>query len=261
MVYGLEKFKVYFEDHTNQYVLIGGAACDILMGELGVPFRATKDLDLVIILEALDNSFGKKFWQFITDGGYKQREKASGGNQFYRFCAPQIPEYPKMIELFSRKSDDFDLKFENGLTPIHIDEDIVSLSAILLDDVYYACLLGGRQVVDGYSVIDIETMILLKIKAWLDMKKKLDNGIHVDAYNINKHKNDIFRLLANISPSTQMGIPEEIHKDLILFTDKINKDRPDLQNLGIRGTSFEEQVELLRDKYLRIDEKSQTILG
>ena len=43
MVHGLEKFKEYFENHTNQYVFIGGAACDILMDELKVPFRATKE--------------------------------------------------------------------------------------------------------------------------------------------------------------------------------------------------------------------------
>ena len=27
MVYGLEKFKEYFADYTNQYVFIGGTAC------------------------------------------------------------------------------------------------------------------------------------------------------------------------------------------------------------------------------------------
>jgi predicted nucleotidyltransferase len=54
MVHGLEKFKEYFGDYTNQYVFIGGTACDILMNELGVPFRATKDLDMVLIIEALD---------------------------------------------------------------------------------------------------------------------------------------------------------------------------------------------------------------
>jgi len=41
MVHGLEKFKEYFEYRTNQYVFIGGTACDILMDELGAPFEAT----------------------------------------------------------------------------------------------------------------------------------------------------------------------------------------------------------------------------
>ena len=31
MVHGLEKFREYFGDLTNQYVFIGGTACDILL--------------------------------------------------------------------------------------------------------------------------------------------------------------------------------------------------------------------------------------
>jgi hypothetical protein len=36
------------------------------MSELGAPFRATKDLDIVLIIEALDSTFGKTFWKFIN---------------------------------------------------------------------------------------------------------------------------------------------------------------------------------------------------
>ena len=74
MVHGLEKFKAYFEDHTSQYVFIGKTACAVLMDELGASFRATKDMDRVLIIEALDASFGETFWQFIEDGGYDHRE-------------------------------------------------------------------------------------------------------------------------------------------------------------------------------------------
>ena len=150
MVHGLEKFKEYFEDHTNQYVFIGGTACDILMDELVAPFRATKDLDMVLIIEALDSSFRETFWKFIEDGGYKYREKSTGENQFYRFTKPSDPSFPKMIELFSKKPISFELKFDTGLTPIHIDESIISLSAILLNDLYYDSLVKGKRTVDGY---------------------------------------------------------------------------------------------------------------
>lgn len=195
MVYGLEKFKEYFADYTNQYVFIGGTACDILMDELGVPFRATKDLDIVLIIEALDASFGDEFWQFIEDS-------------------------------------------------------IVSLSAILLNDVYYDSLLKSKITVDGYSVIEIETVILFKIKAWIDMKEKLENGEHIDSKNIKKHKNDIFRLLANVLPSSKVEIDKEIEKDINFFIKMIDQDRPDLKNLGIRGVSFNEMIELLESIYL-----------
>ena len=50
MVKGLDKFKVYFANFSEQYVLIGGAACDISFDEIGEDFRATKDLDYVIVV-------------------------------------------------------------------------------------------------------------------------------------------------------------------------------------------------------------------
>lgn len=49
MVAGLIKFKEYFENYTDSYVLIGGAACDILFTQNDMDFRATRDLDMVLM--------------------------------------------------------------------------------------------------------------------------------------------------------------------------------------------------------------------
>lgn len=61
MVTGIDSFKEWFKGYEEQYVIIGGTACDILMTEEGLDFRATKDIDLVLIIEALDVNFGKNF--------------------------------------------------------------------------------------------------------------------------------------------------------------------------------------------------------
>ena len=53
MVKGLDTFRKYFESYENQYVLIGGAACDIVFESNDTTFRATRDLDMVLIVEAL----------------------------------------------------------------------------------------------------------------------------------------------------------------------------------------------------------------
>lgn len=246
MVHGLEKFKEYFGDRTHQYVFIGGAACDILMDELGAPFRATKDLDMVLIIEALNSSFGETFWKFVEDGGYKHREKSTGENQFYRFSEPSDQSFPIMIELFGRQPENFRLKFNTGLTPIHIDESVVSLSAILLNDAYYDVLMKGKRTVDGYSVIDIETVILFKMKAWLDFIERKEAGEHIDSKNIKNHKNDVFRLLANVTPGGRIWITDVIRRDIARFTELIENDRPDITNLGIRGTSFSQLMEVLK---------------
>ena len=60
MVKGLDLFREHFRSYADRYVLIGGAACDLAMGEAGLDFRATKDLDIVLCLEAIDSKSIKK---------------------------------------------------------------------------------------------------------------------------------------------------------------------------------------------------------
>ena len=85
MVKGLDRFRDYFRDFTDQYILIGGAACDISFENNNADFRATRDLDIVLIVENLNRAFGEQFWAFIREGGYQHRAKSSGVPQFYRF--------------------------------------------------------------------------------------------------------------------------------------------------------------------------------
>ena len=61
MVKGLDRFREYFAGHEDGYALIGGAACDILFGEAGLPFRATKDFDIVLCVEVVSVEFGTVF--------------------------------------------------------------------------------------------------------------------------------------------------------------------------------------------------------
>ncbi len=106
-------FQKYFADYEEQYVLTGGAACDILFESNEVNFRATRDLDMVLIVEALTPEFGEKFWEFIVDGKYRNKATNGSNPQFYRFDKPEDDEFPKMIELFCRS--DFKLKMQKEL--------------------------------------------------------------------------------------------------------------------------------------------------
>lgn len=85
MVRGLDRFKEHFAVFADHYVLIGGTACTLVMEEAGLDFRATKDLDIVLCIEAksLDREFGKAFWEFIQKGGYQHRQKSTGKELFY----------------------------------------------------------------------------------------------------------------------------------------------------------------------------------
>jgi len=82
------------------------------------------------------------------------------------------------------------------------------------------------------------------------MKERKEAGELVDTKNIRKHKNDVFRLLANVSPASRIETAEEIQIDVNLFIEKIKEDQPDLMNLGIRGTSFVEMLMILSGIFL-----------
>jgi len=109
------------------------------------------------------------FWNFIEEGGYEIRENSVGKPKLYRFDKPTSNDFPKMLELFSR--DEYLLGEHAGLTPIHIDETVSSLSAILLDENYYEVLLRERLTSEGVSVLSPSGVMLFKIKAWLDLNE------------------------------------------------------------------------------------------
>lgn len=80
MIKGLDKFREYFAGFSDHYVLIGGTASVLVMDEAGVDFRATKDLDIVLCVEVLDESFAETFWAFVKAGGYQNQQSSSGKN-------------------------------------------------------------------------------------------------------------------------------------------------------------------------------------
>ena len=244
MVKGLDIFHNYFSEYTDQYVLIGGAACSISFAEQEMDFgRTTKDLDMVLIVEAQTKEFGDRFWRFITDGGYRNKARSNGKPQFYRFDKPIDSRFPKMIELFAR--NEFILESGAMLTPIHIDDSVSSLSAILLNDAYYQALLQGRYVIDGLSVLRPEWLIPFKAKAWLDLKKKID----ADSADVKKHRNDIIRLASELMME-KCTLPEEIRNDMKLFIDEFYVSEAELKSLRIRGVRPDDIKEALINIYL-----------
>ena len=90
MVKGIDMFREYFEEFTEQYVLIGGSACDISFHDNNMDFRAAKDLDMVLVVEALTKEFAQRFWKFIQQGKYRNRAKGNGKPQFFRFSPPAV---------------------------------------------------------------------------------------------------------------------------------------------------------------------------
>ena len=236
MVNGFTTFKGQFKGYEDQYVIIGGTACDLIMESEELPFRATKDIDIVLIVESMTAEFGRRFWEYITEAGYEHLNKSSGKVQFYRFTSPKSKDYPYMIELFSRNPEFIVLSDDAILTPLPIDDEVSSLSAILLNEAYYELLKEGHTVIDGIPVLKPTCLIPFKSKAWLDLNERKAVGEHVDSKNIRKHKNDVFRLAQLLTADTRQSITPDITEDMKSFLTAMESEDVDLKSISVRGT-------------------------
>jgi hypothetical protein len=189
------------------------------MAEAGQPFRGTKDLDIVLHVEALTPAFGQRFWQFVQAGGYQQKEGDPDQRPcLYRFQKPLDDEFPHMLELFSRVPDGLRFVPPGHLTPIPIDEQVSSLSAILLDEDYYQFVLSGRKNKYGLpSWVGEDRLIPLKAVAWMEMSERAQSGEPIDSKKINKHLSDIVLLSSLLQPGQVIELPEKIRANLEVF--------------------------------------------
>lgn len=227
MVVGLNKFTEHFKDYSDSYIIIGGTACDIIIGNAGFEPRATDDIDIVLIVEALKPDFIRNFWGFIKDGKYNTQQIEPEKRNRYRFCDPQSPDFPVQIELFSKVPDTFNTGEETYLTPIPTDDGLSSLSAILLEKDYYEFTISHSVLKDGVHFADIEALICLKAFAYLDNKRLKAEGKKIRARDVVKHKNDVFRMVFLMKSGTNIILPASIKRDMLLFADDVGKELPD----------------------------------
>lgn len=236
---GLALFRERFADHQDKYVLIGGCALHTVLSLEGIDARATKDLDIVLVVEAVDARFVEAFWQFVRDGGYTISERGDRERRgFYRFQKPGHPDYPAMLELFSRTPDLIaPLEAGSHLTPIPLDEDIASLSAILLDDDYYGFILSARRDFLGMPYVGEECLIPLKALAWMELRARKAAGESVDGKDINKHLRDVLTLSQVLTGERQFAVSPRILEDLNRFVREATDENPDVSSFGRTATA------------------------
>lgn len=218
MVAGMEIFRRHFAGYEDSFVVIGGAACQAWFTRYAGRFRATKDIDMVLVLEARHSGFFARFWDFIRAGAYRIGQRSDGRCAFFRFIDPAAPGYPSMIEVFSSAPADIEIPANQTIVPIPSGEEASSLSAILLDPDYYGFILGQREVLDGLPLIRPAGLIALKARAWLDVNRRRAAGDpSVKADDINKHRSDVFRLATLLPVGESLVVPPVIAADLRAF--------------------------------------------
>ncbi len=234
---GLEIFERHFADHEGSFLLIGGAACADWFATQGLSFRATEDLDIVLILDALSRPFVTRLHEFIRSGGYRLRHRSDGGLPIlYRFSEPDDKAYPIMLEIFGRKESALMLEEGQQIVPVRID-GADSLSAILLDDDYYEFLLSHHHSTRGIWMANAAALIPLKSRAWLDLSARRTKGEGVDIRNIKKHRNDVFALAATLPTEPTESLPASIASDVNAF----------LANFPVESSEWEAILKALRD--------------
>jgi hypothetical protein len=217
MVKGIDIFRERFRPFEGSFTLIGGAACEEWFTALGLAFRATKDLDLVLMIEVLDQAFVAAMRAFVAEGGYEIRERSEGVPILYRFAKPARDDFPFMLELFSRSPEGLDLGPGQEIIPVESEPGQHSLSAILLDESYYGLIQTHHDLRDGLRVANATALIPLKAYAWLNLTRRKADGETVDARNIDKHRSDVFRLAATLPGEPGPELPATIAADLAGF--------------------------------------------
>lgn len=259
MVHGIEKFKEFFAGFEDKYVIIGGTACEVHELNYAQRPRATKDIDIILIVEALSSDFVARFWDFVRAAEYGTRNVGTGNeaehrHEYYRFKEPQNGDFPYQVELFSRNRGLINFPADAHIVPIPVDDDLSSLSAILMNDDYYHFTIrySSADNEDGVRIANIESLICLKCKAFLEMTERKNGGEPVDGRHILKHKKDVFRLTAMLAPAETYRLPQALREDVAAFVESVRHELPNadfFKAAGLKNISGEQLVEQLKKSF------------
>ena len=245
-VKGLEIFKKYFSEFSENYIIIGGTACSIILRDATMRPRATKDIDMILVVEHMSPEFGRQFWQFIKDGDYttRERKREEGRDsvpELFRFSQPKKEGFPYQIELLSKYPDILGVPTGFHLTPIPIGDDIPSLSAILIDEEFYHFALAHSLTEDTLPVADTIALMCLKMKAYLNLSEQEPPAHSSD---IRKHMSDVFKLMVSGNITESVVLSEKMKRDVTSFVERMEAMMPNqpLQDSIQRNEEFIRQV-------------------
>ncbi len=154
-----------------------------------------------------------------------------------------------MIELFARRPVNLNLPEDAIYTRVPVDQDIVSLSAILLDNAYFEVLQAERRQLDGVTIVDETLLIPFKARAVLDLTARSEEDANVNRKDIRKHRNNVIRLAQLLPQDARIALPEPVRRDLRAFVDLAHADQAlDPRAFGVPFTR-DEPADLLRTVY------------
>lgn len=155
-----------------------------------------------------------------------------------------------MLEILSTNSIELKSPTGQNIGRLTVEEEVVSLSAMLLNDDYYNFIHENKLDIDGLSTVNVSCLIPLKIRAWLDLSEKKKENPNIRSSSVNKHKNDVLRLEQLLPGDKYDRAPQCVQDDVNDFNVKILEIGVDLRSLDIKNRTLEEITIHLDDYYI-----------
>ncbi len=233
MVKGFDKFKQFFAPHSDSFIVIGGTAMQLHGQDGSLLPRVTQDIDLLVIVEKMSESFTSAFHAFLREGRYDcyMAKEPDGANKpkFYRFINPKNAAFPIRIELLSSPS----LPPPEGMLYMSLPyEPDDSMSAIVLDRTYYDFARANTTAINEIPCLNRDALMVFKSVAYLNLMDEYEKtGNRLRHHDSKKHRRDVLALAGAVLPGAVTAVPNEIAKRLRTFISSIEASRDDWQNI------------------------------
>ena len=77
-VRGLDRFKEHMVGLEDSYAVIGGTACEVLLEDADLEFRATKDIDMVLLVEGRLPEAAAAVWRLLRGASTAEATAVDG---------------------------------------------------------------------------------------------------------------------------------------------------------------------------------------
>ena len=144
-------------------------------------------------------------------------------------------------------------------TPISLDEGVKSLSAIVLDEEYYEYAKEHRDFSAGVPCLSSEALVAFKSSAYLNLlSDREQNPASVRSEDLNKHRNDVFRLVSVMPEGARFELPYVIKERLDNFLTLFPADSEEWgairSSIGAMALSPEVYIKRIKEMFSLDDE-------
>lgn len=203
--------------------------------------------DQVIVdgIEVFEKTFSRYKDSFVIIGGTACRAMLSGG-----MYAPRRTEDIDMVLVLDRLDKDFIDTFwsfiKSGRYRCATRKDKDGQKKYVLYSFY-----------DGLRYASVDSIIVLKVLAYLNLREDKRNGKHVNDVDFKKHRRDVVMAAASLGLGDSFPVGENIRQSITRFIEAVNGDPGVRQSIS---ASLSLADESMLDNYLKVLDESFTAI-